>query len=447
MKEKVDLLVKASHMLTKDFEILNNYAVAIKGQFIVGIGPEGQIEQSYTATKVIDGHGKVLMPGLIDGHIHHCQQFLRGAIADELPMTWARVVVPFESNLYPEDVYASSMQCGLELIKAGITSFAEAGGTHMEKVALATEKLGLRGAIARCTMDSGDLVQDSMKETTEDCIKNTEELYKEFNNKGDGRIKIWFALRQAMTSTPKLVETVSAKAKEYDTGVHVHLAEHRKEVEHCLVNYNMRPGEWFDSFGLANNRLLAAHSVLLRDSELKMLVEKGVNFIHCPRANLSAHGIPKAPLIKALGGNIGLGTDGAVIGALDLFYMMRILQLAASVYWGLTIHDPISLVSRELLEMTTINGAKALGLDKEIGTIELNKKADIILIDFEQNHLSPNASVIHTITGYVQTVDVTDVVIDGKLVMENRTVLTCDEKEVLAKAREHQSTVFKRAQI
>ena len=201
-----DLLIKNTTALMPDMTLREGVSIAVDGGDIVAIDDSASIEARYRAKETLDGAGKVAMPGLIDAHTHVCQQLLRGRITDEPPMIWVRFLVPFESQLQPEDVYWSAKLAIVEMIKAGITSFADAGGRHMAQVARAVAEMGVRAAIARSTMDSADFVPDTMKDTATTAIAKTEALYDAWHGRANDRIHIWFALRQVMTSTPDLVD-------------------------------------------------------------------------------------------------------------------------------------------------------------------------------------------------------------------------------------------------
>ena len=444
---KADLLIKNCSVLTPDFEIKNNQSIAIQGNEIKEIGNQEDINNKYQPEEVINGNGKLSMPGLIDCHVHICQQLLRGRTADEFPMVWARIIVPFESNLTEDDSYVSGELCALEMIKSGTTAFAESGGRHMQAVIRAIDKSGLRAMIARSVMDQAEFIPNIMKDSTENSIKKTEELYKKFNNIGDGRIKIWFALRQILTCSTELISLTAEKAKEYSTGVHIHLAEHRDEVSYCLQNFKKRPAEYLNSLGFLGSNVIAAHSIMLTDSEIDLLSEKGVSAVCCPRSNLSNHGFPKTPTMLNAGVNIGLGTDGAHSSKMDLFEQMKILRSAISAFYGIPIFDPVSLPAKKLLKMVTQGGAKAIGMGDKLGKLSEGYLADISLINIDQPHLSPTHNLINTLVDAASGSDVWDLIVDGKIIMQNRKVLTLDEEKIIYKAKKHMNEIKKRASI
>ena len=295
--EKYDILIKNCQVLNPDMTVSSTCSVGIKDSWIKKIGPTDELMADSSASEIIDGKGKLVMPGMVDGHTHTCQQLLRGRVADEYPMVWTRFLVPFESNLLPEDSYVSGQLACLEMIKSGTTAFADSGGVHMDRVADAVIESGMRAAIAKSTMDMGNAITGAMKETANEAIENTKKLYQKYQGAGDGRVDIWFAIRQVMTCSRELIAMVGESAKEFHTGIHAHLCEHKDEVSFCLQNYKKRPAEFLEEMGILGPNLLTAHNVMLSDHDIALMAERGVKMIHCPRANLSNHGFPKAPQI------------------------------------------------------------------------------------------------------------------------------------------------------
>jgi 5-methylthioadenosine/S-adenosylhomocysteine deaminase len=333
------------------------------------------------------------------------------------------------------------------MIKSGTTAFADSGGLHMPKVVEATVESGMRAAITRSTMDMGAFIPDSMKDTADTAIKKIEQLYDSYHGAGEGRISIWFAIRQVMTCSPELIRMVGEKAKEYQTGIHAHLAEHRDEVSFCLQKYQKRPAEYLDSLGVLGSNLLTAHNVALSESEVELLKERDVKIVHCPRSNFGNHGFPKTPRMVQLGMSIGIGSDGAAGASLSLFDEIRVFRSGIHAFWGIPIFDPVVLPAKELVKMVTLGGARALLLENEIGAIEVGKKADLILINIDQPHISPTHNLINTLVEAVTGNDVQDVIIDGKVVMKNRVVLTIDEERVLYENKKRIKSIAAKAGI
>ena len=443
--ENYDIVIKNCQVLQPDMTISGECSVAIKDSWIRKIGSAEEIAAAGTAAQTLDGKGKLLMPGLVDGHTHTCQQLLRGRVADEYPMIWTRFLVPFESNLQPEDSYVSGQLACLEMIKNGTTAFAESGGVHMDRVADAVIESGMRAAIAKSTMDMGNAITGAMKETAQEAIDNTIDLYKRYQGAGDGRIDIWFAIRQVMTCSRELIAMVGENAKKYHTGIHAHLCEHKDEVSFCLQNYKKRPAQFLEEMGILGPNLLTAHNVMLSDADISIMAERGVKIIHCPRANLANHGFPKTPQILEAGASVGLGCDGAAPSNLDLFDEIKVLRYATIGYWGLPSFNPVVMPCAKLLEMATQGGANAIGHGDILGTVEEGKKADLILLNIDQPHILPTQNLLNTIVDAASSHDVTDSIINGKLVMKDREVLTLDEEKIMFEADRHMKEIIKRA--
>ena len=443
--ENYDIVIKNCQVLRPDMTISGECSVAIKDSWIRKIGSAEEIAAVGTAAQTLDGKGKLLMPGLVDGHTHTCQQLLRGRVADEYPMIWTRFLVPFESNLQPEDSYVSGQLACLEMIKNGTTAFAESGGVHMDRVADAVIESGMRAAIAKSTMDMGNAITGAMKETAQEAIDNTIDLYKRYQGAGDGRIDIWFAIRQVMTCSRELISMVGENAKKYHTGIHAHLCEHKDEVSFCLQNYKKRPAQFLEEMGILGPNLLTAHNVMLSDADISIMAERGVKIIHCPRANLANHGFPKTPQILEAGASVGLGCDGAAPSNLDLFDEIKVLRYAMIGYWGLPSFNPVVMPCAKLLEMATQGGANAIGHGDILGTVEEGKKADLILLNIDQPHILPTQNLLNTIVDAASSHDVTDSIINGKLVMKDREVLTLDEEKIMFEADRHMKEIIKRA--
>ena len=443
--ENYDIVIKNCQVLRPDMTISGECSVAIKDSWIRKIGSAEEIAAAGTAAQTLDGKGKLLMPGLVDGHTHTCQQLLRGRVADEYPMIWTRFLVPFESNLQPEDSYVSGQLACLEMIKNGTTAFAESGGVHMDRVADAVIESGMRAAIAKSTMDMGNAITGAMKETAQEAIDNTIDLYKRYQGAGDGRIDIWFAIRQVMTCSRELIAMVGENAKKYHTGIHAHLCEQKDEVSFCLQNYKKRPAQFLEEMGILGPNLLTAHNVMLSDADISIMAERGVKIIHCPRANLANHGFPKTPQILGAGASVGLGCDGAAPSNLDLFDEIKVLRYAMIGYWGLPSFNPVVMPCAKLLEMATQGGANAIGHGDILGTVAEGKKADLILLNIDQPHILPTQNLVNTIVDAASGHDVTDSIINGKLVMKDREVLTLDEEKILFEADRHMKEIVKRA--
>lgn len=443
--QQCDILIEGCRVLLPDMTISGDCTVVIDKKKIQEIGDPEELRGRYTGKTVLRGAGKLLMPGFTDAHTHVCQTLLRGRTADEYPMVWTRFLVPFESNLTPEDTFVSTQLACLEMIKSGTTSFAESGGVHMDQAAEAILQSGMRAALAKSTMDSGNVVDGNMKETAEEAIARTIELYNAYHGAGDGRLKVFFAIRQLMTCSEKLLHMIKEEADARNTGIHMHLCEHRDEVSFCLQKYRMRPAEFLQSMGLLSDRLLTAHSVMLTETDIQLLADNGVNIVHCPRSNLASHGFPNTPAILRAGGHVGFGSDGSASNGADLFDEMKVFRYSMLCHWGLAVFDPVVMTSETLFRMATQGGASALGERDTLGKIAVGQKADVILVNMHQPHLYPTQKPVSTLLDCACGRDVTDSIIDGKLVMKDREVLTLDEERIMYESREHMEAIIRRA--
>jgi 5-methylthioadenosine/S-adenosylhomocysteine deaminase len=429
IKYNADLIIKNCSVLTPDFNVIDDQYVVIKNNYIIDIGNADLLSEVYQSRETLNGNGKLVMPGLIDSHTHTCQQLLRGRIADEYPMIWTRIMVPFESNLQEKDVYISSQLSCLEMIKSGTTAFIDAGGRHMHQVADSVLESGLRGIITCSTMNSGRDIPDTMKSSTEENISTNLQLFKDFHGTGNGRLDVWFSLRSIITCTPDLIQKVFETAKDCSTGVQSHMNEYPNEISYCLENFQMRPFEYLESLGVLDGHFLGAHSILLSENEIDIIKRYNSKIVHCPISN-SGKGIPKTPSLLQKGISVGFGTDGAGHSGLSLLDQMKVFKSLMRAFWGVPIFDPVVMPSKSILEMATLGGAKAMMREDELGTLEVGKKADMILMNIDQPHIQPTHNLLNTLIESVNSNDVTDCIVDGKIVMKNREVLTLDEEKI-----------------
>jgi len=444
--QKCDLIIKNCSILTNKFAIEEDMSIAIADKKIIAIDNALQISKQYRSETTLEGKGKLLMPGLIDAHMHTNQQFLRGKITDEYPMIWTRIMVPYESNLNEEDVYKSAQLSCLEMIKSGTTSFVDAGGSYMHKVAESALQAGLRATLTCSTMNTGNSIPANMRFSEEENIQQNKKLYEDFHQAGDGRINIWFSLRSIITCTPSLITRVFETAKELNTGVQAHMNEYTNEISFCLEHYQKRPLEFLESLGVLDQPFLSAHSILLSDNEIDIVNKYNIKIAHCPISN-SGKGFTKTPTLLHKGASIGLGTDGAAHAGLSLFDQMKVLKSLMRAYWGTPIFDPIVMPSAKILEMATLGGAKASLQEQQIGTLEVGKKADLIAINLNQPHIQPTHNLVNTLVESATSNDVIDVVIDGKIVMKNRETLTLDEERIMFESRIAAAKMAKKAGI
>lgn len=421
----VDILIENGFIITMDPDrrIIKRGSLAIEGDRITAVGEkvEGQ------GDVVIDAKGKVVLPGLINAHTHLSMTLLRG-LADDMPlMEWLETKIwPIEKNLRKGDCYYAALLGCLEMIKSGTTCFADQY-FFMEDVARAVEESGIRGVLSYGIIEMDD------PQRRESELRTGEKFVREYHGKAGGRVLTMFGPHAAYTCSPECLLKTKELARKYGVGIHTHVAESRDEVDRMVKKYGKRPVEHLDAIGFLGPEVLAAHCVWLTGHEISIIRERGVKPVHNPVSNMKiACGIAPVPELLAAGIPVALGTDGAASNnSLDLLSEMKFAALLNKV--GKL--DPTVMPAPAVLEMATINGATALGLRDEIGSLEVGKKADVVLIDLKQPHFTPLHNVISHLVYNAVGSDVDTVIVDGKIIMQEREVLTLDEAKVLRDAQ------------
>ena len=420
-----DILIKGGYVITMDPKrrILKRGSVAVEGDRISALGED--IREP--ADVVIDARGKAVLPGLINAHTHLSMTLLRG-IADDMPLKpWLEDEIwPIEKHLTGEHVYVGALLGCLEMIKSGTTCFADQY-FFMEEVARAVEKAGVRGVLSYGIIEKGD----PEKQKSE--IRIGEALVKKCQGAANGRILTMFGPHAPYTCSPECLMQVKELAKKYKVGIHTHIAESQEEIDDITKKYGKRSVEHLDAIGFLGPEVLAAHCVQVNQKEIAIFRERGVKPVHNPISNMKiACGVAPVPEMLAAGIPVALGTDGAASNnALDMFNEMKFAALLSKVHKL----DPTAVPARKVLEMATINGAKALGLEKNIGSLEVGKKADLVLVDLRRPHFTPLYDAVSHLVYNAVGSDVDTVIVDGKMVMREHKVLTLDEGDILDKAQ------------
>lgn len=419
----MSLLIKNITLIpmTDKEEVVEKTNIYIEGDKIIYIG---ELREDIKVTKTIDGQNKVAMPGLINAHTHIGMSLLRN-YADDLPLhEWlTKKIWPIEAKLTAEDVYWGSLLSMVEMIQSGTTTFCDMY-FFMDQVGEGLEESGIRGILTR------GIIEESGKEKEK--LDDTRELYKNWHGKGEGRIKVMVAPHAPYTCSPAYLEDVMDLAHELDTGIHIHLSETKKEVEDSYKTYGKSPIKHVYDLGLFKLPTIAAHCVHVDESDIKILRENNVSPVNNPSSNLKlASGFAPIDEMLKFGVNVSLGTDGS--SSNNNLNMFEEIHLASIVNKAVNM-DAVSVPAITALKMATINGAKALLWDKEIGSIEIGKKADVILIDMDKSHLYPRHNIISSLAYSVQGSDVDTVIVDGKIIMEKREIKTLDEEKIMYNA-------------
>ncbi|MFC4322847.1 5'-deoxyadenosine deaminase [Litchfieldia salsa] len=396
--------------------------------------------------KIINGKGKTVIPGFVHTHIHLCQTVFRGQADDLELMDWlAKKIWPLEASHDEESIYYSAMLGIGELIQSGTTSIIDMETVHHTDSAFkAIAETGIRALSGKVMMDVGDSVPKKLMETTTSSIEESVRLLEKWNNYDNGRIKYAFSPRFVVSCSEDLLVQVRDLSYQYDVKVHTHASENLGEIEIVERERGMRNIVYLDHIGLANPRLILAHCVWLDEEEKQILKNKGVKVSHCPGSNLKlASGIAEIPDLLNREIELSIGADGAPCNNnLDMFHEMR---LAAVIQKPL--HGPTVMNARQVLRMATIGGAKAMGLESEIGSLEVGKKADIAILNLNDFHVYPNVDVdpISRVVYSATRADVETTIINGKIVMENRIMKTIQKEFILNESNKSIKRLLKRA--
>jgi 5-methylthioadenosine/S-adenosylhomocysteine deaminase len=430
----MDVLIKDGIVVTMDKErrVLKNFSLAIEDGAIVEIAKDIKGEADF----VIDARNKIVMPGLINTHTHAAMTLFRGS-ADDLPlMQWLQEEIwPVEAKLEPKHVYAGSLLACLEMLSSGITCFNDMY-YYLEEVARSVVESGIRGVLSYPLLDIAG------EEQGEKLLSEAEKGLRDYGNK-DSRIKVFLGPHAPYTCSKELLLKAKELAKEYNTGIHIHVSETKEEVESFVKDKGMRPFEYLDAIGFLGDNVLAAHAVHVNKKEIELMRKRSVKVAHNPVSNMKlAAGIAPVAEYARAGITVSLGTDGAASNnTLDLFEEMKTCALLQKI----TTRDASALPAHEVLEFATINAARALGLDKEIGSLEVGKRGDVIIVDMQKPHLKPMSNPISHLVYAARGSDVSTVIVDGKVIMHEGSFRTLDVAEVCKFAEEEAFDLFEKA--
>ncbi len=401
----------------------------INGERIAAIGGSGQ-----TADTVIDADGCAVIPGFVQTHIHLCQTIFRGAADDLALIDWLKQRVWPMKAAHTAASITASVRLGIaELIKGGTTcALTMETVNHTREVFKVVEETGFRATVGKCMMDKGDEVPRALQEQTGTSIEESLALLDEWHGRASGRIRYCFAPRFAISCTRELLVKVAELARARGVMVHTHASENRTECELVQQESGLRNITYLDSVGLTGRHVALAHCVHLSNDEIRTLRTTGTNVVHCPSSNLKL-GSGIAPVVTLLeeGISVSLGADGAACNnRLDMFTEMRTAALLQK-----ALHGPEVLPASQVLRMATIDGARALGLDSEIGSLEVGKRADVAVVRLDRLHATPVTDVVSALVYSAEQDDVDTVIIDGELLMRERELLKANEREIINDAQ------------
>jgi 5-methylthioadenosine/S-adenosylhomocysteine deaminase len=436
-KDRVDLLVVSGTVVTMDAQrrVIEDGAVAIRGDSIVAVGPRAEIENRFEAAQTIDAHGALVLPGLINGHAHAAMSLFRG-LADDLALDeWLqKYIFPAEArNVSPDFVEWGTKLGVLEMLRGGITTYADMYYFE-DVVARVTKDAGMRGVLGETIIDFPAPDNKSPGEA----FAYTQKYLDHW--KGDPLIIAAVAPHSIYTCSEKTLQDAAALARRNNAPILIHIAEAQFELQQSRAKHGATPVAYLERAGILGPDVVGAHCVWVDEADIATLAHFNVGCINNPSSNMkTAAGVMPVPEMLAAGEPIGLATDGAASNNnQDMFEEMDLaakLQKVARM-------DPRALPANQAVEMATINGARALHLEKIIGSLEAGKKADLILVDIGAPHATPMYDVYSELVYALKASDVRTVVIAGKIVMKDRQMLTLDEKEILAKAEEYKKKII-----
>ena len=415
--------------------VVDDGAVAVVGDSIVAVGPRLAIEARYQARETIDARGKLVLPGFINGHTHVPMTLFRGLHDDVTLNDWLyKFIFPAEAkNVTEEFVRWGTRLAAAEQIRSGITTFADMYYFE-DAVAEETKAAGMRGVLGETFID----FPAPDNKTNAAMLAYTEKFLQKWQ--GDPLIHAAPAPHSIYTCSQKTLQDVAALARKYHAPILIHVAEMKKELDDSLKNNGATPVQYLERIGVLGPDVIAAHCIFVDETDRKLLAQRGVGCVHNPSSNMMlASGVAPVPEERAAGIAVGLGTDGPAGSNNDLDLMEEI-DLAAKLA-KITKMSPLALNAPAVVEMATIDGARALHMEKEIGSLETGKKADLIVIDLDEPNAVPMYDVYAQIAYALKASDVETVMIGGRLVMKDRKLLTVNEEEAMAKAREYRKSV------
>lgn len=404
------ILIKNITIVTQNSErrIIEDGAILIEGDKIADVGQSAKLEKKYAKAKnkIIDGRGKVAIPGLINAHTHAAMALLRG-YADDMPLKdWLeKKIWPAEMKFKPEDIYQGTKLACQEMLASGTTTFNNMYWQPAQEIKAAQET-GLRDFVGLTALDSGGMDVGPAQIAGE---------FERLKNKINGNIKLVLTPHSIYAVSEKTLRWCRKFADDNDLLLHIHLSETEDEVKTCLEKHNCRPVEYLEKIGFLDSNVVAAHCCWLNEKEIEILAKRNVSVAHCPVSNLKlASGVMPFGKLLAAGVNVALGTDGpASNNSLDMFGEMKIAALIHK--WEE--RNPAAADAQIILDSATINGAKALEMEQKIGSLDIGKEADIVMLDFNKPRLKPLHNVVSHLVYAAQSGDVEKVIIGGQVLL------------------------------
>lgn len=440
------VLLRGGLVVTMDGDrrMLDGGDVLIEGDRLAEVGQVAG-ERVPPGTEIVDVAGRLVLPGLVNTHVHLSQQLGRGIADDVDLLTWLRARIwPYEGALTLEDSHLSSLACCAELIRSGVTTFAEAGGQEVDGMGRAVEEIGVRAVLVQSTMDCGEGLPAAWVRSTDECLALQQGHLERWHGAADGRIRVWLGLRTLFNCSDELVRRTTALAQERGVGVNMHLAEVADEVDYVRATRGATPVEHMAALGALGPNLLAAHTVWVTPQEVDLFRLHDVKVSHNPAAAMKMLGFAPVPEMLDKGVCVSLGTDGAPSN--NRMDLMDEMYLASLVHKGRRL-DPTVVPAERVLEMATVNGARAVLWDADVGSLEPGKKADLIVVDPRAPGTLPLHDPISAMVYAMHSSNVVASMCDGRWLLRDGALQTVDEPALLDEVVDRAGSVLRRAGV
>ncbi|PLN79634.1 atrazine chlorohydrolase/guanine deaminase [Aspergillus taichungensis] len=433
--------------------IISDGAIRVQDDRIADLGKTPDLRSKYPNDEILNLSGHIVIPGLISTHVHTAQTLLRGTADDLELVSWlCQRIWVLQGNFTAEDGYAAARLSIAEMLTSGTTCFLEAMFADrygFDGLARAVEESGIRGCLGKIVMDIGQYAEDDawamhpgLIEDRQMSLVGTLNAWERWNGKANDRIRVWFGARTPGGVSESLYKEMTTLSREKGIPITMHCSEVKADRAY-FDSVGHSPMSFCESVGLLSPTTVLVHMVHLDDEDIRRLAASGTHVAHCPTSNAKlASGTCRVPDLQIAGVNIGLGTDGAPCN--NTCDLLQEMKLAGIIHKGVS-GNPTVVPAEAVMEMATINGAKALGLDDRIGSIEVGKKADFVALDMRRAHsqpwFNPVSAVVYTATGR----DVNYVVVDGKVLVREGELTTMDEGETVKEAQRRSREVVERA--
>jgi 5-methylthioadenosine/S-adenosylhomocysteine deaminase len=446
MPESVDLVIEGTVItMNPERRVIDEGAVAVKGDRIVAVDRAADVRPRYEGARTLGGKRRIVLPGLIDCHNHLAQALVREYAMEDYPNIY-RVYIPCEMAMNRDDAAVSASFGISQLLRAGVTTVAETTCTleHEEPIARTVVETGIRCAMARGLGDRTSKLASNYDQIDErssyaddpgllrEDLATTEEWLERWADEGEGRLRPWINNLGVPSCSDERFHATQEMAEKHDSGVMCHINRDREEIELSFSLFGERPIEHLNGIGALDERFLAIHAMLTTDREIRMLAEAGAAVAHAPIVCTDiVSAVTKVIAMRTAGVTVGLGCDTVIN---DLFKVMRIAFVMHGQAAGIPLYDPLSLTTEDTMTMATIDAARALRWDHEIGSLEVGKAADVVVVDAENTRLTPTYQAVGTLVRYAVGTDVESVLVAGRVVVDQGRVLTIDEQPLLDEA-------------